>query len=431
MPRKRSSELMKGLLARTLADGRTVFYGDFRKLGGGQEALKGPGEKSATDDLDLAETIYQARALELKRALKDRAENRVLQRVETAPIAFGPAVKEFIKVRLEESSLHTRWETETRRILARAQECFAAMSPPVTDLRTVTPVTVRAFVRWMRSQVSARGGTFSDNSIRAHIFALSGLFTYLVETEQLPTNPVKSLPKRAKPRMQRRIAWLDADEASLLLHAARLVAAEAIPGRVTAMAELILATMLYTGAGPAEATQLRVADISLEHNSVRIRGTKTKAKTDARDRSVPLWPEYRAILERYWEREPPGAFLLRSRTKVGHPIIPTTISHDVLPAVVARYAEVRAEHKIGVGQPLWRHMPTLVPYDLRHTYCSARIMTTYLGTAVPMMVVATEMGHSNTDTTERIYAHLGTTTRRTDAVEYPMAFYFPKIPTAE
>jgi integrase len=427
MPRRAAKGLPRGIRARTLSDDRVVYYGDFRRWGGKIEALKPAKGRDATDDLDLAETLYQARILEVKRDFKDRAEDKALKRVTEAPLLFADYVTEYITARLKESKLWKGWERDARQQLERAVGYFAKRRPAITNLRDIGTPEVRQYVQWLRGEHSRRGEPFSDNSIRGHIFTLSGLFSYMVENGLLSTNPVKALPKRAKPRMKRRIAWLDPDEAALVLSAARLVASEAKPGSVPMLAELAVATMLYTGAGPAEAVALRAADISLDHGAVRIRGTKTREKTDARDRSVPLWPEYRAILERHWAAEAPGSYLLRSRTKTGHPITSTSINSDIIPLVAAKVEALRKQHRIGQGQPLWRHMEKLRPYDLRHTYCSARLMTTYLGSSIPMVMVSSEMGHSNTDTTERIYAHLGTTTRRTEHVEYPLAAYFPNL----
>jgi integrase len=55
---------------------------------------------------------------------------------------------------------------------------------------------------------------------------------------------------------------------------------------------------------------------------------------------------------------------------------------------------------------------------LRHTYCSARLMTLDGGVAVSTFQVAREMGHGGDSLVRRIYGHLGEIRHRSEAVEY-------------
>jgi integrase len=115
-------------------------------------------------------------------------------------------------------------------------------------------------------------------------------------------NPVAALMD--KPEVTRREArWLEVDQASFYLEAART-----LPAVVTASGEAIdaelayplVATFLLTGGRLAEVLGLELDDVSLDRKTVTFRPNSwRRLKTQTSWRVVPLWPQLEAIL-RAW-----------------------------------------------------------------------------------------------------------------------------------
>lgn len=130
------------------------------------------------------------------------------------------------------------------------------------------------------------------------------------------------------------------------------------------------------GANLSEVEGIDWADVDLERGRIRIRGTKR----ETRDRVVPLAPALRYELEQVPEAERRGK-------------------------VAARWGNVRRDLRAAVQRANARHQEAAVPFvspnDLRRTFASWLVQN-----GVPLLTVATLMGHSSTRMVERVYGKL-------------------------
>jgi integrase len=138
-----------------------------------------------------------------------------------------------------------------------------------------------------------------------------------------------------------------------------------------------------------------------------------RLKTKKSHRTIPLWPQLRAILERYLAERPPSTLLFPSYRTGREGMV--TDWRKALDAVVARAGELQV---IVDG-----HRRRAEPGDVRskafrHTYCATRLQTTDGGKPVAVYTVSRELGHSSTDAVEGVYSHLGDVRHRADGVEY-------------
>jgi integrase len=186
-------------------------------------------------------------------------------------------------------------------------------------------------------------------------------------------------------------------------------------GRVPAFMYPLLATFLLTGGRGREVFGLLLADVSLRRGTVSIRPNQWRQlKTKAARRTVPLFPQLRAIIEPHLEaRRAEGAIdddlLFPSRDTGG---MITNVS-KALDAIGKRAGWEPGE--LGVKA-------------MRHAYCSARLQTLDRDFPVSEFVVAREMGHGGFALVRRVYGHLGEIRHRSEAVEYRIEQQHEVIP---
>lgn len=162
-------------------------------------------------------------------------------------------------------------------------------------------------------------------------------------------------------------------------------------------------TLLYTGMRPGESAALTWSAIDFKSNEIRIyaaleSGSKRiKApKTQAGNRTIPLPEELRPVL-------------LLMRGKPFTPVFTTQAGNPLNGDSMRRmWMGFKRELDIYMGAKLYRNKiiesvvaDDLVPYCLRHTYC-----TDMLAAGVPIQVVKTLMGHEDISTTANIYTHV-------------------------
>lgn len=154
-----------------------------------------------------------------------------------------------------------------------------------------------------------------------------------------------------------------------------------------------LATLALTGLRKSEATGLLVDDVSLRLGKIYVRPNDfRRLKTEGSKRSVPLWPQLRAILEEYMmERERKGGLgtlLFPGRGEGERMVIDVRKALDKIGA--------RAGFPEGSVRP---HM-------FRHTYTAARIQTCDRGRPIALYTVARELGHRGLSMISDRYGHL-------------------------
>ncbi|MEX1258414.1 MAG: site-specific integrase [Gemmatimonadota bacterium] len=381
---------------------RGRFYGDFRDLGGGLEALKPKGERIATTDPDVAAKIASDRVTELEAAKKDRdsgAKARALgiERPKGAGLKWYAALH--LNQKEEDEEVVASWLKQTERHLQTAVDYFGA----ATEIASLTPLDMGGFVKHLRGLSNKRGGTLSDTTVRKHLNSLSNLYRRGVSDGYVTVNPVADM--YSKPTENKVEAdFLSAKEAAVLLEAARTYRAPVEPerqdhgGAISAKPNPhlypILATFLLTGARKSEVLGLEVDDVSLRLGRIFIRSNKwRRLKTKGSTREVPLWPQLRTILEAYFlERAQDGA--------TGDLLFPSNRGQTEGMIRDLRKALDKIGERAGFPAGHVRlHM-------LRHTYTAARIQTLDRGAPVSLYTVARELGHSSQSMIEERYGHL-------------------------
>jgi integrase len=158
-----------------------------------------------------------------------------------------------------------------------------------------------------------------------------------------------------------RARYLSVDEAQRLIHAAQ------------GDFRILVQAALQTGARYQELARLIVADFNSDAGTLHIRKTKTN-----RDRHIVLTDEGRELFTRLAAGRPGTALMLGREWKQSQQ------------APLIRDACERAK----IDPPLNFHA-------LRHTWASLSVMA-----GMPLMVVARNLGHSDTRMVERHYGHL-------------------------
>jgi integrase len=400
------------------------LWGDFRDFadaGGHREPLIPDGQHLATNDSDLASTLAAQRLNELK-ALRERRS----QTGHPAAPALGAFARDHLVAKKRAGKVTDGWIAATEGFLRRAVAFFGADR----ELDEIHPSDVRQFTEWLSVQPARKLGeekrrrrqaptrTMSAYTIRAHLFALSNLYRRAQESERVPLgfNPVAALME--KPEVTRREArWLEVDQASLYLEAART-----LPTVVTASGEAmgaelaypLVATFLLTGGRFAEVLGLELDDISFDRKTVTFRPNDwRRLKTQTSWRVVPLWPQLEGIL-RAWVFGP-------RLERGGQLLFPSGTGATEAMLVETRKLLDRIAQRVGWKRGEIRHR------IFRHTYAATRLQTLDRGAPVSLYTVSRELGHGSEDMVRRVYAHLGTVRHRSEVVEYRVEQHYERL----
>ncbi|MCH7475133.1 MAG: tyrosine-type recombinase/integrase, partial [Gemmatimonadetes bacterium] len=252
------------------------FYGDFRGVGGGREALTSPGSRNATHDSNEAIELYVAR----RKFYRNRTEGIV----ETLTPVEVPTLAAFHDRYLEEKRDEIRvvsWERE-RGALAHVLEFFDGGG---IRLNAITRGDGARYHAWRK-----RGATVSQRTRDMELGALSALLTSAAELEIIPMNPLAGRKRRRK-REATQTPYLERDDVVALLDAAARLDRE--PSRHLPDRQVRLAVLCYTGMRRNEAMGLLVSDVDLDRNLIHVR---PNLKTATSQRVVPLFSELRALL---------------------------------------------------------------------------------------------------------------------------------------
>lgn len=393
-------------------NGTTRYYGDFRDysdVGGGQEALIPEGNRSATTDPEIAETLVGRRLKKLKEARRRRVETGVAR-------AYG--LKEFASLHLKRKAkggVSDKWMVAVENQLARAVAFFGKDR----ELSSIRPSDVRGWVEELRETSNGRGSTLSDKTVRDHINSLSNLFRRAQGMEAVPPgfNPVRSwlgsveANERPSGGRTKEADWLEPEDAALLLESARTYEPPADKHPVPFIYSLI-GTVLLTGGRKSEVFGLEVEDVSFDRDVIRFRPNEHRdLKTHTSTRTVPVWPQLREILQAYiFDPKGPKSGLLFPSPRTGKMLVSVRKQLD---KVAERAGFEKGEIRL---------------HKLRHTYTAARIQTTEHGAPVALFTVARELGHSSTNLIERRYGHLLTNRKvRGEAVAFEVEDYTEEI----
>lgn len=150
---------------------------------------------------------------------------------------------------------------------------------------------------------------------------------------------------------------------------------------------LWLLVLLYCGLRPCETARLYGRHIDLKRGQMYIDGTKSKAAR----RYVPI----------------PGVLIPKLREAAGRPFEPLFRSRTgggITETVRRRMWRSLKKSLEAAGGGCYALAPDLVPYCLRHTYC-----TDLQAAGVPINVAKEFMGHSSIQLTADIYTHASET----------------------
>lgn len=159
------------------------------------------------------------------------------------------------------------------------------------DLAEITPAQITSYI----SQQATRGRAPKTQNRTREV--LHTMFAWFVESDELEINPVRRVRRAVEPAPV--IRALSVSELDALLE--RL--------RGTRLAAMV-ATIACAGLRRGEAVWLHRGDIDLASGAIRIRAKHDRAwqpKTK-RNRSVPISPRLRTVLESEWTPGDPWAF---------------------------------------------------------------------------------------------------------------------------
>lgn len=159
--------------------------------------------------------------------------------------------------------------------------------------------------------------------------------------------------------------------------------------------------MLYCGLRPAEAAGLRWMDVNIKDKTLTViqaakrSGTIGSPKTDAGRRKIPI-PD--ALLERLEPKEPYDYVCTNTQ---GNRLTSTPMQRLWKSFKNQMNIEMGCQtSNRGIALPPYRVADDLVPYCLRHTYC-----TDLRDAGVDITVAKYLMGHSSIAITSEIYTH--------------------------
>ncbi|MDE1901476.1 MAG: site-specific integrase [Alphaproteobacteria bacterium] len=191
-----------------------------------------------------------------------------------------------------------------------------------------------------------------------------------------------SVPVWRPPQPPPRERWLTRSEAALLLHTARLRVREdprddrRATSRSRWYAALFIVIALYTGARKTAILNLRWTQVDLDRGLIDFNEPGRERTKKGRGR-IPIPRRLMTFLRIARQRGTPTGFVLHDG---GRPI-------GDIKKLFQRLAWAA-----------W--MPDVTPHTLRHTAASWMVQR-----GVPFPVVARYLGHSDSRTTERVYAH--------------------------
>ena len=253
---------------------------------------------------------------------------------------------------------------------------LAQREPPVRAVEAVTGDVLTEFQSWLYHQPTPRGaarGVANQNRI---LTGVRGLFAFLNSGGHLTRDPSEALESGREPRTLPRHV-LTPREAKRILESVDA-------GTTTGQRDRTLLEVFYaTGIRAAELRALRVADVNLEEELLRIEQGK-----GGHDRIVPLSRIAARFLETYLNAIRPELLHGRKTDRLFLTARGKPLDKNILGEIVARSARA-AKIKQPVTCHLWRHT------------CATHL----LQNRANLRHVQEILGHRSLATTER-YLHL-------------------------
>ncbi len=349
--------------------GKSRYYADLRDIGGGQAALRAPGQSRATTS--------QTEALKLLAAKIEEVEGQI-------PVAEPGLLGSFAREVIEKNpgDVTERWLEDLERRLSRAVKFFGTHR----DLRSIEPRHVR---EWLHKDLS----DYRGSTQRHYLYGLSVLYRYGQEVGVVPVgyNPIAALyrkPSAAKTR-RRTDEFFEIDATAEFLDAAI---------RLNQYPE-VFATFLLTGGRRAEVFGLLVGDVQWDTEIIRVQPNHYRGLKRAwSERVVPLWPQLAEILEPH----------LEGRGGTSEDLLFPGRSGGMINDLRKPLGVISGD----LGIPV----PRLTKF--RHTYATARLQTTDGGKQISLWTVAKELGHKTVARIEDTYGHPSHYRPRGEVVEY-------------
>lgn len=241
------------------------------------------------------------------------------------------------------------------------------------DLLDATRPQAAAWAESMRRELKPDGSRrIGETTIARRLSAVSSFYTYAVDQDARPANPVKTM-KRPQPvgQDEDRVAWLDTTQSKAYLAAAR-----AHSPRAYALA----AVMLTTGCRTTEALAADVSDLSWRGGHRVVTVTRKGGKRQA----LPLAPWVGEAVDAYLGDRADGPLFATVARAGGH----GRLDEPALWRLVKRLAT-----KAGLPAPL---VADLHPHSLRHS-----AITGALEAGGSLRDVQAMAGHADARTTER------------------------------
>lgn len=363
------------------------WYADFRSYaaeGGRLEALKPQGAKRATQDPDLARTLY-LRRLDY---LQGRREGRIAPPVASLPPV--PTLTGYLDRHGALKALDGRARPET---IARERVKLERIAAWWQDPRLDT-IMAKHF-----NDLKLRLTGKAAQTVAHYVNAVSSLLQNAVSDGLLVANVAQAVKR---PRVTRgEAAWLESHEGHALLVAAAALDADPAYRGVRPL-EAIIGTALLTGLRRRELFALLVEDVDFAAGVIHARPNRHYPNRKSRHaiRRVPLWPQLRPLLVGHIGTRKAGLLFTGPGGK------PIDYARGSLAA-----AFTRAEITKPAGKA-W-HL-------FRHTYTAMRLQTLDDGAPVSPWTVKAEGGWGSLALLETTYGHLLTERKgqRLDRVEY-------------
>lgn len=289
-----------------------------------------------------------------KQVAKERAR---LAELGATPHARGRKQRLMDAIDAMVGSLHTRADATREMYKEKGRRLLRTMGNPFTS--DITTKMLDEYIRRRRSSDKDHGRA-SDHTIQKELITVRRALKHAQRTgmiHQLP--PWPEFSAKYKPRE----TWLTPEQFSL-------VRDELEPKRRVWASLAALA-----GANLSEVEAIDWGNVDLDGGRLLIPGTKR----ETRHRRVPIAPALRHVLEQVPKAERRGK-------------------------VAEHWGNVRRDLRLAVdkaNKKTAERIPYVSPNDLRRTFASWLVQN-----GVPLLTVATLMGHSSTRMVERVYGKL-------------------------
>lgn len=264
-----------------------------------------------------------------------------------------------------------------------------------TRVDKITATTIDQYYQYLADIRNERlPNGMGANTVRKHSNFLSQLFTYAIKHSDvygIHSNPVtNSTPPRREKAKTPDLSVYNVDKIKELL------AALDKSGDLPLISAVLLA--LYAGTRRGETDYLKWSDVNLETGKISIKGSRTCSNKEVvkhttksgRDRVTFLYDSLKTTLKKYKEHQETNKSILGSEYSNNDYVL---VRENGVPYsskwVSRKFSEFLKKN----------NLPHIRYHDLRHLNASILLCS------MPIADVSKHLGHTNTNTTTKIYAH--------------------------